>query len=191
MVESPTRSRSSRRCRASARTRRERSPRLPSDDRSALSMSTSAACLAASPAEGMRCQRTDIQALADGTAASTDPGTWTHALMDLGATICRARDPKCDGCPARPWCTYTAASPAPARQRPKPPFPSTTRWLRGRILDRLRAAPGDAWVDFDAPIGSHDLTKVMAAATAMATEGLVEIATAHPPGGIGARLPTF
>jgi A/G-specific adenine glycosylase len=135
--------------------------------------------------------RNEVQALADATAASTDAAAWTHALMDLGATICRARDARCDGCPARPWCRFTAGPPAPRRRPPTPPFPSTTRWLRGRILDRLRAAPGDAWVDIEAPIGSHDLPKVIAAVTAMAADGLVELATTQPPGFVRARLSTF
>ena len=134
-------------------------------------------------------QRRDVQAFADATAASTDPAAWTHALMDLGATTCRAREPRCTECPARPWCTYTAAPPEPARRRSTPPFPSTTRWLRGRILDRLRSAPGDAWVVLDAPIGSHDLQRVVAAATAMAADGLVDLATTQPPGVVRARLP--
>lgn len=133
--------------------------------------------------------RRDVQALADATAASTDPATWTHAVMDLGATICRARQPRCGDCPARSWCTYTTAHSVPAPRRPARPFPSTTRWLRGRILDRLRAAPGDAWVDIDAPIGNHDLPKVIAAATAMAADGLVELATTAPAGVLRARLP--
>ncbi|HEX2469200.1 MAG TPA: hypothetical protein VHK05_01305, partial [Candidatus Limnocylindrales bacterium] len=135
--------------------------------------------------------RCDVQALAEATAASTDPATWTHAVMDLGATICRAREPRCDDCPVRPWCRFTAASAAPARSRPAPPFASTTRWLRGRILDRLREAQGDAWVDLQAPIGSHDLTRVIAAANAMAADGLVELARTQPPHVIRARLPTF
>jgi A/G-specific adenine glycosylase len=134
--------------------------------------------------------RGDVQALADATAAATDPAAWTHALMDLGATICRAREPRCDGCPARPWCQFTPARRAPAKRRPTPPFPSTTRWLRGRILDRLREAPGDTWVDLDAPIGSHELPKVIAAAKAMAADGLVDLATARPAGVVRARLPT-
>lgn len=135
--------------------------------------------------------RRDLQAVADAAASSTHPGTWTHALMDLGATICRARDPRCEGCPVRPWCRYTAARrPGPARRRSLPPFPTTTRWLRGRILDRLRAATGDAWVDLDAPIGDHDVAKVVAAASAMANDGLVELATTSPAGTVRARLPT-
>ena len=35
------------------------------------------------------------------------------------------------------------------------PFPSS-RWLRGRILDRLRDARDGAWLAFDGPIGDHD-----------------------------------
>jgi A/G-specific adenine glycosylase len=134
--------------------------------------------------------RRDVQALADASIATTDPATWTHAVMDLGATICRAREPRCGDCPARAWCAYTAAHAMTAPRRQAPPFPSTTRWLRGRILDRLRAAPGDSWVDIDAPIGSHDLRKVIAAATAMAADGLVDLATTQPAGFVRARLPT-
>ena len=135
--------------------------------------------------------RREVQAVADATAATTDPATWTHAVMDLGATICRAREPRCGECPVRRWCTYqyTAGHPVRARQRSAPPFPTTTRWLRGRILDRLRAAAGDAWVSLDAPIGSHDLAKVVAAARAMASDGLVELATTSTAGVVRARLP--
>jgi A/G-specific adenine glycosylase len=130
-----------------------------------------------------------LQVLADATAESTHPGTWTHALMDLGATICRAREPRCQDCPARPWCTYSAGQRIGARRRSSRPFPTTTRWLRGRILDRLRAATGDAWVELDSPIGTHDLAKVVATASAMAGDGLVELAATAPAGTVRARLP--
>lgn len=134
--------------------------------------------------------RGDIQVLADATAATTDPAAWTHALMDLGATICRAREPRCDGCPVRTWCRYTVAGAAPPRRRSTQPFPSTTRWLRGRILDRLRVAPDDAWVDLAAPIGSHGPARVHAAVSALAKDGMLELAASGPPGVIRARLPT-
>jgi len=31
---------------------------------------------------------------------------WHHALMDLGATICTARAPKCDVCPLQTDCLF-------------------------------------------------------------------------------------
>ncbi len=31
-------------------------------------------------------------------------GDWNQALMDLGATVCRARSPRCGSCPVRRWC---------------------------------------------------------------------------------------
>jgi A/G-specific adenine glycosylase len=70
---------------------------------------------------------------------------WNSALMDLGATICTARAPKCNVCPLRKFC---AAAPIDAaalqRARPKRPavrFAETTRFARGRIIDRLRRLP--------------------------------------------------
>ena len=84
--------------------------------------------------------RRDVQAVADAAISSTDPAKWTHALMDLGAAVCRARVPRCDDCPARPSCRYEKSgdaerSPKPDRlRRANMPFRSTTRWLRGRLV---------------------------------------------------------
>ena len=123
-----------------------------------------------------------LQAVAD---ASVPPGTareWTYALMDVGATVCRPRAPRCGDCPVRPWCRYALeavsdAGAAKARtSRRSPPFPSTNRWLRGRILDRLRQTPDDRWVVLNEPIGTHDLERVLAAARALCAEGLIEVA---------------
>ena len=53
------------------------------------------------PAAGM-------QALADDVVPVKRPGDWTHALMDVGATLCRPRSPLCAACPALAWCRYAA-----------------------------------------------------------------------------------
>ena len=121
-----------------------------------------------------------VQAAADASVDRARPGDWTHAVMDIGATVCRPRSPRCDACPLRPWCTFatgaagSAHAPATARKA-APAFTSTTRWLRGRIVDRLRAAPDGAWTEVDAPIGSHDAIAVGAALEALARDGLVEL----------------
>ena len=90
-----------------------------------------------------RLDAAELQAIADDAVPPDRPGAWTHALMDIGATCCRPADPRCDACPVRPFCRFAAAPPARrARAAPgtatEPRFTSTTRWLRGRIVDRLR-----------------------------------------------------
>ncbi|HTX03034.1 MAG TPA: hypothetical protein VMD07_05085 [Candidatus Acidoferrales bacterium] len=88
---------------------------------------------------------------------------WNSAMMDLGATICTARVPKCAHCPLRAAC---AAAPhgeaeiarssqarlAAKRQGPQArlPFPKTRRYVRGRILDQLRMLePGEVVLPAD------------------------------------------
>lgn len=169
--------------------------------------------------------RQRIQAAADALAVgAADPGTWTYALMDLGATICRPQ-PACGECPLEALCAFAAGrdgrsaggdgraagdpgprlrgQPAsmrgveavprrPRRRRDPPmgprqtPFPATRRWLRGRILERLRAEAGDGWVRIAAPIGLHGAEAVAAALTTLETEGLLE---RHPLDPGLARLP--
>jgi A/G-specific adenine glycosylase len=126
--------------------------------------------------------RQELQCLADSAVPAGRAGDWTHAVMDVGALICKPAHPSCEACPARPWCRFAAASAGdvarasrPKRPGREPAFPSTTRWLRGRIIDRLRAAPDAAWVELEGPIGAHDVDAVMAAARALATEGLIEL----------------
>lgn len=128
----------------------------------------------------------DLQAVADEAVPSDAPGAWTHALMDLGATVCRPRTPACPACPALAWCRYAtdggagagaAPRPTPGRvlRAPAAPFPSTTRWLRGRILDRLRGLPDGRWATISGPIGDHDGPAVRAAVRALAREGMIEL----------------
>ncbi len=93
-----------------------------------------------------------LDALARKAVPSGKGHDWNSAMMDLGATICTARAPKCLVCPLRDSC---AAAPidiaslallARTHAKPRPPqsalpFEQTTRFLRGRIIDRLRDVP--------------------------------------------------
>lgn len=58
-------------------------------------------------------------AIPDGQASS-----FNQALMELGATICIPRAPRCEGCPVRPYCDAYAAGDAetlPVMEPKKPP----------------------------------------------------------------------
>jgi len=127
-----------------------------------------------------------LQRAADELAPDGAAGEWTHALMDVGATLCRPRNPRCGECPLRPSCRFARrarqgdaqaawASEASGARPPEPRFESTSRWLRGRILDRLRESPADRWADFDGEIGPHGVPAIEVALAAMAREGLVEL----------------
>jgi A/G-specific adenine glycosylase len=166
--------------------------------------------------------RSELQAMADAAVSPDRPGAWTHALMDIGATLCRPRRPACSRCPARAWCRFAAAesadiaaaeqvgdaaarragglAPEPGRRVRIPaspraaresaaPFRMTSRWLRGRIVDHLRAAEDGSWVVLDGPIGGHDRAAVAAALEGLARDGLIELGQAEVAGGRRARLP--
>ena len=76
---------------------------------------------------------------------------WNQALMDLGATVCRAHKPRCPECPVQASCRAVAGHVAASRvadQRAtyragSAPFQGSPRYYRGRIVARLRElAPG-------------------------------------------------
>jgi A/G-specific adenine glycosylase len=128
-----------------------------------------------------------LQAAADASVDPDRPGDWTHAVMDIGATLCRPRAPRCGDCPLRAWCAYARNDPAAApsaralgRRKARVPFRSTTRWLRGRIVDRLRDLDGVAFTRLAGPIGDHDMAAIRSATEALARDGIVERDPADP-----------
>jgi A/G-specific adenine glycosylase len=131
-----------------------------------------------------------FQVLADGFVPAGRAATWTHALMDIGAAFSRARDPRFNTCPLATHCRYVAAGRPSAGpvSRSKAPnaFPKTSRWLRGRIIDRLRDARDARWVEFDNEIGVHSFEAVTEALGDLAREGMLELSDT----GTRARLRT-
>ena len=121
---------------------------------------------------------------------------FNSALMDLGATICTARAPKCLICPLQTACAAAplergeiarAAGVESARRGRRKPekFERTTRYLRGRIIDRLRELPPKRAIsllalrgEFEALAELHGARGFSAALDALEREGLVEKAPA-------------
>ncbi|HEV8669965.1 MAG TPA: A/G-specific adenine glycosylase [Candidatus Limnocylindria bacterium] len=68
------------------------------------------------------------------------PDRWHHALMDLGATVCLARTPRCEVCPIADACRSRGRV-VPAAARPQAAFGASDRRVRGRIVAALRDAP--------------------------------------------------
>jgi len=92
------------------------------------------------------------QEVADAAVPSGWGWTWGQAVFDLGASVCRKRSPRCDGCPVRRHCAWARAGfpdPDPIEgsagiSAPQPPLEGSDRQGRGRLVGALRAGPVDA-----------------------------------------------
>ncbi|WP_103384461.1 HhH-GPD family protein [Pseudonocardia dioxanivorans] len=103
----------------------------------------------------VRADLADVEALLP--ADEAEAATFSIAMMELGATVCTARTPRCAACPVRERCAWLAAG-APTYDGPRrapQAFAGTDRQVRGRLLDVLRGATGPvdraaldrAWAD--------------------------------------------
>jgi A/G-specific adenine glycosylase len=90
-----------------------------------------------------------LWARAEALVPETRIEDYTQALMDLGATVCVRRKPRCGECPVAAQCVARRegrieALPAPRRRRVLPQ--KHTRWLvlrrQGEVLLERRPAPG-------------------------------------------------
>jgi A/G-specific adenine glycosylase len=77
------------------------------------------------------------------------PGDWNQAMMDLGATVCVPRTPRCEACPVSAWCAARAAGTQgdrPARTSKRQPrvatFALAVLYTAGRVLLERRPAGG-------------------------------------------------
>jgi A/G-specific adenine glycosylase len=118
--------------------------------------------------------RATVQAEADRLVSRLDPRRWVSAVMDLAATVCTRRAPRCQACPVARSCASRGTAGDATLRRATKPFEHTNRWLRGRILARVREAGDRGWVSFAGPIGSHAPERVRSALAALAAEGFIE-----------------
>ena len=96
-----------------------------------------------------RTSAAELQHLADAVLPAGSAYAWNQALMDLGATLCRARRPACQHCPLVGTCRAAprlrvSEAREPTRVRETPAAYRTAaaqRLFRGRIVDVLRQLP--------------------------------------------------
>jgi A/G-specific adenine glycosylase len=94
--------------------------------------------------------RPAIESLARMLTPVGRPGDFAQALMDLGATICKPRRPRCGACPLQPDCDadglgHPERFPVKAVKKPRPQLHGTVFWIAdgsGAILLRRRPKDG-------------------------------------------------
>jgi len=107
--------------------------------------------------------RPEIRARADSITPDARAGDFAQAMMDLGATVCTARNPACGICPLREHCDAfatadPAAFPAKAAKKAKPHRHGHGWWIERAdghvwlvrrpdkgLLGGMRALPSSAW----------------------------------------------
>ncbi len=100
---------------------------------------------------------------------------FSAALMELGATVCTARSPKCGVCPLSA-CAWRAAGypPAATASRPAQRFAGTDRQVRGKLLDVLRASTSPVPRDQLDVVWLTDTAQRDRALDSLLVDGLVE-----------------
>lgn len=106
--------------------------------------------------------RMEIRAKAEEVTPNQRSGDFAQAMMDLGATICTSRDPKCLLCPLAGQCEARGAGdparlPVKAPKKPKPERRGRAFWIERKdavwlvtragsgMLGGMRALPDDGW----------------------------------------------
>lgn len=92
----------------------------------------------------------ELRARAESLTPVSRPGDFAQAMMDLGATVCLPKQPRCFACPLAARCTARAAGtagelPRRAAKAPRPTRHGVAFWLvddRGALLLRRRPERG-------------------------------------------------
>lgn len=134
----------------------------------------------------------EVQAAADAAVPHGQGWAWNQAMLDLGATVCVPRSPRCDECPVTEWCAWRGAGlpePDPAVgsagvSTGQSRFDGSDRQGRGRLVDALRTAPVAA-PDLATVMGwPDDPERAARVAAAVVVDGLAtvdDVGTHHLP----------
>jgi A/G-specific adenine glycosylase len=121
-----------------------------------------------------------LWAMAERLLDRTSPGDWNQALMELGATVCTPRAPRCAECPVRSCCRARASG-RPERYPPAAPRRAGVRIRRavvrveraGRVLlvQRTGALLDGLWEPPGVDVSGHEPVE-RSLARALATLGV-------------------
>lgn len=116
------------------------------------------------------------RALADSLLPAHGAPAWSVAVMELGALICTAKEPRCPACPLADGCAWLLDG-APAdtgRPRRAQAWNGTDRQARGRLLAVLRDAPSAVPKEALDLAWLHDPRQRERALEGLVADGLVE-----------------
>jgi A/G-specific adenine glycosylase len=127
--------------------------------------------------------RAEAQQAADAVVPAGEGWGWNQAILDLGATVCRPRSPRCEECPVTARCAWLAAG----RPEPDPAvgsagvsggqsrFEGSDRQGRGRLVDALCRGPVPR-SDLAAVVGwPDDPARVERVAAGLVVDGLAAV----------------
>jgi A/G-specific adenine glycosylase len=109
-----------------------------------------------------------VQAAADDLPRNA--ARWNQAVMELGATLCRPKAPRCGECPVARWCADPQIYVPPPRQAS---FHGSLRQVRGAVLREVAARP--LTIDRLAETTGFDPERVKEAVTTLSRDGLIDV----------------
>jgi A/G-specific adenine glycosylase len=143
---------------------------------------TNAARFLARAVAGEQLRAREAQELADHEVPLGHGWVWNQAVLDLGATICTKRAPRCDACPIAEHCAWANAGfvgPDPAdgsagTSTPQSTFDGSDRQGRGRLVQALRTGPLEATRVPDVAGWPEDPDRAQRIADGLVADGLAE-----------------
>lgn len=143
---------------------------------------TNAARVLARAVAGRRLTAREAQQLADEQVPLGRGWLWNQAVLDLGATVCVRRGPRCEDCPVRAVCRWVqTGSPAPdpadgsaGVSTPQSRFAGSDRQGRGRLVQALRTGPVAVERVADAAGWPDDPDRARRVADSLVGDGLAE-----------------
>jgi A/G-specific adenine glycosylase len=120
-----------------------------------------------------------VDEIADAVVPPHAAYAWSQALMDLGATVCRAKLPMCLLCPLVSNCAGPRHVDGSRKPRAVGEFHGSQRYYRGRVVDLLTRLPHGDGISIDdlatrtAP--ASERVRLVALITQLAGDGLLTI----------------